>query len=76
MDTKERLVKCYKYKINFKIWETLYDDGACYVTGCPHAVSYGNDVRPRCNGLDSYGYPCHYANDRKFDPPDASKPSE
>ena len=60
---KDRLVKCYKYKINFTMWEDIDEAGkVVYQSSCPYCVTHSERERkPRCNGLDEFGQPCVYA---------------
>ena len=62
MVTKERLVKCYKFKKNFKVWEETLESGETYISGCPFVVTSGNKNHPLCNGLNEWGQPCVYSN--------------
>lgn len=58
-----RLVKCYKFKIVFHVWETLDDAGNVIEESvCPHVFTYSDrQFRPKCNGLNEWGKPCYFA---------------
>lgn len=57
---KSRFVKCFKYKVNFYVWEDVDENGNTVRTStCPYV--YQNQSRIHCNGLNHHGIPCSYA---------------
>lgn len=64
MNTKERLVKCYKLKLNFRVWEEDTPEGRI-VSCCPYSAAGNGELFPRCNGLNEWGNPCSYAYPRQ-----------
>ncbi len=63
MQYRDRLVKCYRFKIMFHLTETLDDAGNIVDESvCPHVFTYSDrQARPKCNGLNEFGRPCYYA---------------
>lgn len=62
----DRLVKCYRFRLNFHVYEEYDDDGRLlYVSTCPFIVTHSDrEYRPKCDGLDEFGHRCVYADPR------------
>lgn len=61
VSTKERLVKCYKLKKNFYVWEETLEDGSVQYSSCPFSAASSKETYPQCDGINEHGVPCFYA---------------